>query len=712
MAVFGATLARAAGPAATAAEVGAARPTQRLQLVFPLAVDAAGLQRFTDEVSNPRSPLYGHYESIEALSRRFGASAVTRRRVLAYLRAHRARGVRIDVTGLFADATLNVATAERLFATPLERFDAVNGARYVAPTTEVRVPRALAGAVTGVVGLDTDPVVNRDAVVPARPQGAAMAFAAFGSSELSPSGTPSGCAGAVDSGGFTPAQYLTAYDYGAVHQAGFLGQGERVALLELDGVDSADVDTFAQCFGLPVPPIDTHLVGISSAPAPNTETTIDLEALDAAAPELSAIDVYETSGNAVAFLNAFSAPLKNRATRPAVISISIGSCEPATQEAANGHVITLSNYALDEEVASGITVVAAAGDDGSTDCISNSGVPVHQAAVSYPASSPYALAVGGTNIQLTAANQLANEIVWNDLPESTGATGGGFSIQSERQWWQTPFVHGGPRLVNHEPPRALPDVSMLADPYPGYAIYCSTEDCAHGGGWTRLGGTSIATPLMAGGLALTDQVLHAEQRPNLGLVAPLLYEAAGNSSIRDLIFRDVTQGSNDIGAYLPGGGGKPVGCCTAGPGYDEASGFGSVDLGDLIDFAAEILPNVHLRLAVSVPKHQHPVRSGRLSAEVTCSTGCIVYAGAAVKIGHSRPFAVYANDAHGTLLRSAGRAAFVLRFSPAQRRKLRAALRHHVRISATVIGYVVELRYTLRGTILNQEARRAIRITS
>src|ERR1700730_10099387 len=131
--LFGVLAPAAHGADAHAARVGAAPAGTALALVLPLKTDASGLERFALAVSNPRSPLYAHYESVATLARRFGASRSTRARVLDYLRSHGASDVKIDATGLLAEATITVGLAERLFATPLDRFRTAHGARFIAP---------------------------------------------------------------------------------------------------------------------------------------------------------------------------------------------------------------------------------------------------------------------------------------------------------------------------------------------------------------------------------------------------------------------------------------------------------------------------------------------------------------------------------------------------------------------------------------------------
>ena len=105
--------AAASGRAATVARVGAAPAGQRLSLMLPLRADVAGLERLATAVSTIGSPQYGQFWSIPALARRYGASASDRARVVGFLQRAGASGVKIDRTGLFADATMTVTSAQR-----------------------------------------------------------------------------------------------------------------------------------------------------------------------------------------------------------------------------------------------------------------------------------------------------------------------------------------------------------------------------------------------------------------------------------------------------------------------------------------------------------------------------------------------------------------------------------------------------------------------
>jgi kumamolisin len=675
-----ATPAFAGGPRLT--PLGSAPGAHQLQLVLPLRANVSGLERFANAVTSIGSPSYGDYQPIATLARRFGASASDRARVTQYLRNKGATHVGIDVTGLFADATMPAARAQRLFGTSLSRYHAARAARAPGSSPAARVPAALAGTVTGVVGLDSSPVFSAPNSTVANaakfprtpPQTSARDFVSgYGQR----TGTASGCSSAIGDRGFTPNQYLTAYDYTPLQASGVTGQNERVALIEIDGFRYSDLRTFASCFHLPVPAINSYGVGIRRSLGPGGESTLDLEVLDAAAPGLKEIDVYESAPRAAQVLQALTAPLRNRGHVPEVISASLGTCEPALKITIGRSGARAAEGALALAAASGISVLASSGDAGSSACIGSDG-PLDRLAVSYPASSPYVTAVGGTNVALTASNKLQAQTVWNDAPLDLSAGGGGLSSLFRRPSYQNGFdTHGN---------RALPDVSLLGDVLPGYNIYCTAKECLNGnpGPWITVGGTSAAAPLFAGGLALVDEVLREHHKQNVGLANPLLYDIDRNFSSSGVI-SDVTSNNNDLGPFIPNGNRRPLGCCTAGRGYDLASGLGSVDLGKLA-FAAIGLQPAIADITLSLPR-QRPVRRHRMLARVTCSRRCIVAAVATVSIPGARPFVVSSKNA---VLRGSGAKTLALRFSRVQLRIVRRAAKAHKAIQASVVGRLVD----------------------
>ena len=701
-----ALLACAAGaratPLAQASRVGSAPSSQQLQLVFPLVADSAGLQRFATAVTTVGSPEYGEYESIAQLSSRFGATPRTRARVVRFLRAQGARGIRVDATGLFVDATLAAGTAERLFGTSLSTFRTARGARFTAPGNSVSLPAGLQGLVTTVVGLNT----RRLAPASSFRRGSVAARAAQGSS-AGPSGYECGsstpcqgtlaapgaaiCSGATGSGGFTPYEYRTAYGYtNAPITSSTQGQGERVALIEIDGFNDNDIKAFAKCFGLRIPEITGFDANgnLGRPLAPGGESTLDVEVVDAVAPGLAGIDVYESNSNAAQTLQALTAPLQNSGYKPQVISASLGLCEADTVASVGARGVAAANDALEVAAASGISILAAAGDDGSADCTDQNGAPVGKLAVNYPASSPWVTGVGGTNFQLNAANQITGQIVWNDTDVVPGAAGGGGLSVGSIPSYQRGVVLG----TNNR--RAVPDVSMLADIAPGYAIYCTAAtDCRSSdqphGGWQTVGGTSAGTPLLAGGFALVDQMLRLDGKQGLGFVNPLLYKIGASATLDNTpagqVFYDVTQGSNDVGPFV-GSIGTSLGCCTAAPGFDEASGWGSVNLAAFATDALTFAPAI-VNLSMTVPAGQRPVHARHIIVKLSCTGSCDVGAYATLRVHGKNLFTAVSNP---YALGRAGTQSVAIPFSSSQLRTLRTALAHHDAIVASIRGAIID----------------------
>lgn len=484
--------------------------------------------------------------------------------------------------------------------------------------------------------------------------------------------------------GFTPNQYLTAYGFDALHSAGLRGQGERVALIEIDGFRYSDIKAFAQCFHLDIPALNGFGVGsVHHQLTPGGEATLDLEVLDAAASDLKAIDVYESRPTAADTLHALTSPLQNPGHRPQVISASLGLCENALVGAIGPGGIRTTEGALEMATAAGITVLASSGDQGSADCSSLSGQPLPRLAVNYPASSAWVTGVGGTNFRLNPVNQIIAQYVWNDTFVQPGSAGGG----GASGLFHRPGYQQGTVAADR---RAVPDVSMLGDIIPGYAIYCTaSRDCDPSHPWTSVGGTSAATPLLAGGFALVDQQLRMHKEQDLGLVNPLLY-AIGRTSLAAGVFSDVLNYDNDIGPDFPGIG-RALGCCRAGRGFDEATGWGSVNLSG---FAALALRTQPSRQTMSIPPHQKPVKRHQLLVTVSCALGCRAGAFALIRIGSGRPFEV---DSRAVTLAAGVRKTLAIKFRGRRLRALRSAVRNHRLITAEVAAVILDAHNHVRA---------------
>jgi kumamolisin len=245
--------------------------------------------------------------------------------------------------------------------------------------------------------------------------------------------------------------------------------------------------------------------------------------------------MYFTPNTDQGFLDALTTAVHDTKLQPAVVSISWGGPESSwTQQALNAF-----NSACEDASTIGVTILAASGDDGSSDGVS-SGTPT----VDFPASSPFVLACGGTKLTLSGTT-ISSEQAWNELSSNEGATGGGVSEFFALPTYQQSA--GVPKAPNGFVGRGVPDVAGDADPESGYNVLVDGQQ-------TVIGGTSAVAPLWAGLLARINQSLGK----NVGYLNPLLYTSNVESTLHD-----ITSGSN--GAY------------SAGPRWDACTGLGTPD---------------------------------------------------------------------------------------------------------------------------------------
>jgi kumamolisin len=383
------------------------------------------------------------------------------------------------------------------------------------------VPAALDGIVVAVLGLDDRPV--------ARPQVRWSSRAAAPGSARSGTPVP-----------LTALQVASLYDF----PAGTDGTGQTIAIIELGGgYQMSDLNAYFSGLGLATPSVTAVPVdGGSNSPGQDSgadgEVALDIEVAGAVAPGATQVVYFSNNTSDQGFIDAVAAAVHATPT-PTVVSISWGGPEPQWAKQS----LTAMDQAFQDAAALGVTVTVAAGDNGSSDNPQNASGP---AQVDFPASSPHALACGGTTlVGDSASSTIVSEVVWNEIANNEGAGGGGISKAFPVPSWQSPAAT--PALSG----RGVPDVAGNADPVSGYEIVV-------GGQQQQIGGTSAVAPLWAGLIARLAQATGTK----FGLLQPLIY--AGVMPGADSAgFNDIIQGSN--GAY------------SAGPGWDACSGLGSPD---------------------------------------------------------------------------------------------------------------------------------------
>lgn len=457
-------------------------------------------------------------------------------------------GLTVEVVSPATGSLMARGTAAQIqaaFRPGLGVYRSGGGVRYRGREGHVEIPRALRGIVTGVFGLDQRRVAHR------RSRAAAAVPGVAGRAAPEPLG---------------PAELERLYRFPAGD-----GKGQTIAIAEFGGgYFPDDVRRFCRLHGRDVPAITTVPVGLrpltreriaalsadrrAEARGESREVMMDVQIVAGLCPGAS-IQVLFAPFHQKGWVD-----LLDRAIGldppPVALSVSWGSAEDSDDWSPAARLAI--NHRLHAAALLGITVCAAAGDNGSGDGVGDDRGHVH-----FPASSPFVLAVGGT------MRDHRREVVWWNAPGDQseprgGSTGGGVSAEFDRPVWQrvrrVRSINPGARDG-----RTIPDVAALAG-LPGYELVWN-------GRRTMNGGTSAATPLWA---ALIARV--ASRRPGEPPVflTPLLYaRGRGGRDGRDgrvrgrSAFRDITEGENT--SPQPGRGYR------AGPGYDAVSGWGVPD---------------------------------------------------------------------------------------------------------------------------------------
>ncbi len=428
----------------------------------------------------------------------------------------------------------SAAALSAAFATELQTYEHPSG-RYRGRTGPLHVPQELDSIIVGVFGLD-----NRPQAHPHLQRLAAEAH-------------PSAADASTSYTSYSSPQLAQLYDF----PTNSSGSGQCVAIIELGGgYTDSDLQVYFQQVGIPLPNVTSVSVdGGQNTPqgtpdSADGEVALDIEVVGGIAPGAK-IAVYFAPNTDQGFLDAVTQATHDTANNPSVISISWGAAEVEWTSQA----MQAMDQAFQAAVALGINVCCAAGDKGSSD-----GEGDGQAHVDFPASSPHALACGGTRLEatydsLSSQYVISSEVVWNDNPTAS-ATGGGVSDVFPLPTWQANA--NVPLSINDQHSgRGVPDVAGDADPQTGYKVRVDGTNVV-------FGGTSAVAPLWAGLIALLNQ----QQGQPVGFLSPILYQNYDFLAQTNAL-HDVTDGNN--GGYA------------ARQGWDACTGLGTPDGANLVD---------------------------------------------------------------------------------------------------------------------------------
>jgi kumamolisin len=478
------------------------------------------------------SPTARRYMSRDELKDQFGSDPDSVQRIVDFARAHDLEVLRQDPTSARLWLRGTIANFSAAFGVVLHDYADDTLGNFRARDGVISVPAELANDITGVFGLSNQRHLRRI-------QNPTLAEAA--------------AAGDAPRAWFLPTELANVYNFPDNR-----GEGQCIGFLEFGGgVESDSFAAYCTKLGLTAPALKVvALDGVSVDPASDPHSTaevmLDVEVAGVAAPGASLVAYFSTFDEK-GLIDGLSAVLSDSTNDPSVVSISWGWAE---NQPFNGDVVWSPaaidhiNHSLLAAAHLGITVCVATGDDGAQALFADT-----LAHVNFPASSPYALAVGGTSLRVDLAASGPSQIsetVWNDGAGSGG--GGGVSDYIPRPQWQdgkTPVSINPGNFAG----RAIPDVAANADPATGYYM------CA-AGKFSVVGGTSAAAPLRAALIARLNTALGARA----GNFNAMLYADYGPSGV----LRDITVGDNDTHGRL---GGR----FAAGVGWDACTGWGVPD---------------------------------------------------------------------------------------------------------------------------------------
>lgn len=540
-------------PAASSLQaLGPLAPNIKLQLSIGLATNRQALANDLAAIYDPGSSQFGHYLTPQQLASRYGAAQASIDNVTAFLQA---QGFQVlSVSPLHNQISVSASSAQiaQTFHMTLQTFNE-NGLTVFGPSGALTLPTALKGLVTSVVGLSTIAQPSHQRLPRTSPVSSAQEQPA------------AECSGS-QAHGVTPTQTAVAYGYTRAYKAGLTGKGISIGVYESDDQQFSlnDVTTFLRC--TTGSSLHRSVVKVDGG-SKNTEVNAlveaedDIEYLAALAPDAQVFEYQNDicadvlscgSGQEGLPLSEAFADATNQMAADGRIQVASISLAVAEEYFTQDEIFRM-DQAVEELAAEGVTVAIATGDCGAY----GYGTFGHLS-VDLPASVPYALAVGGTELHTDSQGKRTSEVVWSDpnpdknqqCQNNWGSTGGLSLVFPQAAWQQGNGVKN--QYANGK--RQLPDVSAIAWQEPLYFQ----------GQWGGGGGTSTATPIWAAGLALVDQGLIQHHKQLVG-ATPTFYRLA-NQHGKLHPYYDITQGTNE---YYP-----------ATAGFDLATGWGAPNLPD------------------------------------------------------------------------------------------------------------------------------------
>jgi Pro-kumamolisin, activation domain len=520
----------------------------------------AQLAQLLAEQQDPQSPNFHKWLTPMEFGLRFGPTDQDIADATNWLRSFGFKIEQIGAGRTTINFSGNVEKVERAFQTNIRQYE-VNGRAHFANAVDPSIPRALTGLVQGVVTLHNFEKHHFSTATQLPPD-----FNAGGQHFLAPGDV------SIIYNAFPLYTQVPAID----------GTGQKIAIVGRTDINLADVQFFRSFFGLPAN--DPTFInngpdpGIVTVAGEETEADLDVEWAGAIAKNANVLFVISQTTTTTDGVDLSAQYIVNNNLAP-IMSTSFGRCESDLSTTEQSFWAALWAQAASQ----GITSFVSAGDSGAA-CDAPTSAVGTKAGINGVASTVNNIAVGGTEFAEGAGNfwNASNsptdqssalgyipESVWNESGSVAGgsglwSTGGGVSTLYHKPTWQT-----GPGVPN-DGFRDIPDVSLSAAAHDGYVIV--QGHTAANSGLAAVSGTSASSPTFASMMALVVQKNGPQGNAN-----PVLYSMARNqfNGTGLGIFHDVTNGNNSV----PG-----ITGFTSGTGYDQASGWGSPDVNQLVKF--------------------------------------------------------------------------------------------------------------------------------
>lgn len=534
-------------------------PLQGMSIVLSrTAAQEADLQTLIAAQQNPSSTQYHQWLTPAQFASRFGVADSDISQVESWLQQQGFTVVGVSQSKNRITFSGTAAQAESAFGIEIHNYTTGTETHF-APSTDISIPSALAPVIQTVNNLSSF-----------RPKPHLRT-----STKANPNFTSSQSGNNL----LTPGDLATIYDIKASYNAGITGAGQSIAVVGQSYILQSDITNFQNAAGLPVKNPTMVLVPSSGTSATYTgdeaESDLDVEYSGAIGKEASIYFVYVGNNQNYSVWDSIQYAIDTRIAP--IISASYGDCE--TDMASSDY--TTLNGILAQAAAQGQSVVAAAGDSGSTDCYGNTDLTTSQQmalAVDFPGSSQYVTSMGGSEFpaaDVTAGNttywaqavgsdvtssalSYIPEQVWNDDDSQYGLSsgGGGTSTLTQRPSWQT----GVPGIPSGSY-RLVPDISLDASAANAPYLFCSSDyqstgingSCSNGFRdsnneyLTTAGGTSFDAPIFAGLLSLINQKTKSTGQ---GVVNSTLYSLASNATTYASAFHDITSGKQHVHGRL------------------------------------------------------------------------------------------------------------------------------------------------------------------